>query len=124
MGFGPVALSSISTSDEVAPGMPSFVEVTQLSNTDIQCVVTIPTTDSDGSELSGLTKLVVATATMTEGVNPFELLTMDEILALPGVTMNEETLDPEVDPGQQKTVILPVVNLGGFQALAAACSDE
>lgn len=118
-----VALTSVVTTDVMAPGAPSFAGVRQISNSQIEATVNLPTLDSDGSELSGLSKLVVATAPFVEGINPFEGLSMPEILALPGVVTAEVVLTDE-DAGQQKPVVLPITNLGGNQAVAAACNDE
>jgi len=113
MSYGPVTISEFATSDVVAPGAPTFVLVEQA----------VPTTDATGGPLTGLTTLTVATATMSEGINPFEGLSMSEILALPGAASVDVELT-EADAGTQKVVTLPVVNLGGFQALAAACKDD
>ena len=121
--YGPVTISEFATTDVVAPGAPTFVLVEQIDNQNIEATIAIPTTDATGGPLTGLTYLTVATATMSEGVNPFEGLSMPEILALPGAASIDIELT-EADAGTQKVVTLPVVNLGGFQALAAACKDD
>lgn len=123
MPYGPVNLSEFQTSDGVAPGAPTFVNVSQLDNNLIRATVALPTTDSNGDNLSGLAKLTVATAPKPGATNPFEGLSMDQILALPGVVKSHVSLT-EADAGTQKNVDLSVVNLGGFQALAAAVSDD
>lgn len=122
MAYGPVSISEFGTTDVVAPGAPSFITIAQLSNSLVHCVVALPTLDSDGSELTGLVKLTVATLPMSEGINPFEGLSMPEILALTGVVTAEVELVPG-DAGTQKEFDIAIVNLGGFQAFAAACAD-
>ncbi|HPP22088.1 MAG TPA: hypothetical protein PK235_14810 [Phycisphaerae bacterium] len=72
--------------------------------------------------LSGLKKLTVVTIAMSGGNNPFQGLSMPEALALAGVLNIDVTLS-EGDAGQQKVIDIPVVNLGGAQAFAAACAD-
>jgi len=123
MPYGPVTVSEFATTDVVAPGAPIFVLVEQLDNDTMRATLSIPTTDATGGPLTGLTKLTVTTATMSAGANPFDGLSMSEILALPGAASVDVDLT-EADAGTQKEVVLPVVNLGGFQALAAACSDD
>ena len=122
MSYGPVSLSNVTTSDLVAPGMPVFVALNQTGNSIIKATVAIPVMDSDGSNLTGLTKLTIVTAVMTGGVNPFESKGMAEILAMSGVQKVDVTLVP-ADAGQEKTVDVAVMNLGGVQAFAAACAD-
>ena len=120
--YGPVSTFTLLTTDVVAPGMPVFVSGVQVDNLNVSLVLAMPVMDANGANLTGLAKLTVATAVMTGGVNPFTGLSMTQIVALPGVTKVNVTLTPD-DAGQQKTVVLPVVNLGGQQAFAAACSD-
>lgn len=122
MAYGPVSISGFATADVVAPGAPTIVFVEQVDNTTLAVTVAVPVADATGGDLSGLTTLTLATASMSDGLNPFEGLSMPEILALGAVSVNVE-LTPE-DAGTQKVVSLAIVNLGGFQALAAACNDE
>jgi hypothetical protein len=123
MSYGPVAFSSFGASDVVAPGPPSFAAITQVSNKELIINLTLPAVDSDGSELTGLTLLSVATLpALQDGSNPFEGLGMDAILALSGVAKTDLMITPE-QAGQQVNVTLPIVNLGGVQYFAAACSD-
>ena len=122
MSYGPVSYSEFATSDIVAPGAPTFIAVSQTNNLTIKATVAIPTQDATGGPLTGLSELTVATMPMSGGQNPFIGLSMDEILALPGISIVTVAL-VEAEAGTQVEVILPVVNLGGFQAIAAACSD-
>lgn len=71
---------------------------------------------------SGLTKLTVTSLPMTDGVNPFEAMSMMEILALDGVQTVDIPLTPD-NAGTQKEITMVVMNLGGTQAFAAACAD-
>lgn len=122
MSYGPVSLSELATTDIVAPSAPTFVTIGQIDNLTIRALVAIPTTDATGGALTGLAKLTVATMVMSGGQSPFVGLSMDEILALPGVNVVHVDL-VEAEAGTQIEVVLPIVNLGGFQSLAAACSD-
>lgn len=121
MGFSAVTFADGQSTDVVSPGTPSFVLVAQVDNKKWNCDIQLPVQDADGSDLTGLTKLVVATAVMTDGVNPFVGLSMDEILAS-GVSFSETALTP-ADAGTVKSVEVGLQNLGGFQAFAAAVSD-
>ncbi len=123
MPYGPTVIAELVTTDMVAPSMPTFVLIEQTDNVTMRAVCSIPTSDVGGGALTGITKLTVATAPMSGGVNPFDGLSMEEILALPEAASVDVAL-VEADAGTQKEVTLPVVNLGGYQAFAAACSDE
>lgn len=122
MAYGPVMITDIVTTDLVAPGAPIFISIQQISNVIVRVICSIPTMDADGNNLTGLKKLTVVTAPMAGGFNPFSGLGMSEILVVPAVVKIDVTLT-ESDAGTQKSVDMPVVNLGGAQALAAACSD-
>lgn len=123
MGYGPTSVSSLATSDNVAPGAPTFLVIVQEDNDSIQCTVNLPAVDSNGEPLSGLRVLTVATiASDPTGTNPFEGLSMDQILALPTVRSVNEDLEP-TDAGGTAEVELPIVNLGGTQWIVAACAD-
>jgi len=123
MSYGLATISEFATTDVVAPGAPTFVLMEQIDNDTMRATVSIPTTDATGGPLTGLARLTVATATMSAGANPFDGLSMPEILAFAGAASVDVELT-EADAGTQKEVILPIVNLGGFHALAAACNDE
>jgi len=123
MPYGPVNLSEFQTSDGVAPGAPVFVNVVQVDNNFVRVTVALPTVDSNGDNLSGLTKLTVATLAKSGPTNPFAGLDMNQILGLAGVVKVDVAVTA-ADAGTQKDVDLPVVNLGGFQALAAAAADD
>jgi len=121
--YGPVSVAEQQAIDTVAPAAPAFVGINQQGDEAWAIDIQLPTLDSDQTPLTGLTKLTVVTLTMVEGSNPFVGLSMDEIKGLPGVVVQDVTLTPE-DAGTVKTVNLPVLNLGGFQAFAAACADD
>lgn len=127
MGFGPVAFATAQSVDEVAPGSPIFTSVFQLPGQDdvYTCTLNLPLTDSDGTPLTGLTQLAVFTTVKEGDTNPYEGLSMEQIIALNngqnGVIV---TLDPLVNvPGSEIVVELPIVLLGSTQQFAAACSD-
>ena len=54
MSFGPVTIATLDTMDVQAPGAPGL-SARQLSNGRGEFTLTPPTTDADGSPLSGLT---------------------------------------------------------------------
>lgn len=122
MGYSTVATADSQSVDEVSPGAPTFVSVTQTDNHSWEASVQLPVQDADNSELTGLTKLTVVTLPMVGGANPFVGLSMVEILALPGIVVQDVALSP-TDAGTVKVVSVPLVNLGGFQAFAAAVTD-
>lgn len=123
MGFGTVSVTSLATLDAVAPGAPTFVSLVQSSNSTIDVTLSMPTADADGTPLTGLAKLTVATlAGDPSGFNPFEGLSMDQILTITGIQAVNVVLTP-ADAGTQKGVQMSVTNLGGTQWFAAACAD-
>lgn len=54
MGFGPTTIATLDTLDIQAPGAPGL-SVQQISNSAGEFTFTPPSTDADGSPLSGLT---------------------------------------------------------------------
>lgn len=120
--YGPLSVYSLATADIVSPGMPTFVSAVQVDNTIIRLKLAMPTMDSNGGNLTGLAKLTIVSLAMTGGVNPFQGKSMTDCLALAGVQKVDVTITP-TDAGQQKTVDVNVMNLGGSQAFAAACAD-
>ena len=54
MSFGPVTIATLATMDVQAPGAPGL-SARQISNRAGEFTLTPPTTDADGSPLSGLT---------------------------------------------------------------------
>ena len=54
MSFGPVTISTLDTMDVQAPGSPGLA-AQQISNSRGEFTLTPPTTDADGSPLTGLT---------------------------------------------------------------------
>ena len=101
--------------DMVRPAKPVFKSITQVDNQTVRLVVTLPSTDAGGANLTGLTSLAVATGDGMDG------LTMEEILALGG--FNQEIPLTMGDAGTDKTVDVPVLTLGVEQKFAAACAD-
>ena len=122
MSYGPMSINSLATADMVSPGMPIFIAANQIDNNIITLTIALPTMDADGSNLSGLAKLIIVSLPMTGGVNPFENMGMNEALALPGVQQIVVAVDV-AEAGTEKQVNVPVMNLGGTQAFGAACGD-
>ena len=122
MGYSAVVVTDGQSVDVVSPGAPAFVGVVQGSNREWTVDVQLPLVDADGSELTGLAGLALATLPMAEGINPFTGLSMAEIRALPGVLVQDVALTVG-DAGGLKSIAVPVMNLGGWQAFAAAVTD-
>lgn len=77
-----------------APGAPTVISLNQTSNISLQTDVLLPTTDFDGSPLTGLTHLNIAEFAVVGGVDPTEGLTAEEIKVLPGVNLVVHPLTP------------------------------
>jgi hypothetical protein len=121
--YGSVSSQVVATSDSVAPDAPAIVSALQKSNSQIDVTVSLPSADADGSQLSGLKRVDIATAPVgSEGANPFEGKAWPEIAAMDGVVLAGLDITPEA-AGTQVKITIPVLNLGGSQAIAAACSD-
>jgi hypothetical protein len=123
MGYSAVATADLQSVDAVSPGAPAFLSVIQADNANWAVSIQLPLQDADGSALTGLTRLSVSSLPMMDGVNPFLGLSMEECMALPGVVTQDVPLTVG-DAGTTKDLVVPVMNLGGFQAFAAAVSDQ
>ena len=122
MPFGPVTLGLSSTSDISAPGVVRILAITQINNSSLVLKCELPTVDSDGSALTGLTKLVVAEALATvDGVNPFENLSMESAIGLADATTNIELAADAA--GTIVDVTVPILTVGAVHAFAVAASD-
>ena len=122
MSFGPVTLGLSSTSDVSAPGAVRILSITQTSNSALVLKCELPTLDSDGSALTGLTKLTVAEALATvDGVNPFENLSMESAIGLADATTNIELAADAA--GTIVDVTVPILTVGAVHAFAVAASD-
>ena len=122
MSYSLVMVTQSQSVDVVAPSAPGFVSVTQVSNALWKVGIQLPLTDADGSALTGLVKLTLATLPMLEGANPFTDMDMPSIINIPNVLIVELSL-VEADAGQVKEIEVPVLNLGSWQAFACAVSD-
>jgi hypothetical protein len=124
MGYGPVAYLVMSSLDLVAPNAPAFTNCYQLDNSIYRLKLRLPVVDATGTALTGLTRLTIVSLAMTdEYSNPFEDLNMLDCLALPKVQKIDVAISP-ADAGTEKEVDVAIINLGGFQAFAAACADD
>jgi len=120
--YGPVSGTTVATFDLIAPGMPVILSAIQVNNRIIRTIIVMPVMDANGDNLSGLTKLTIASIVIVAGVNPFEGKTMTEILAIPGIQKVDIALTMD-DAGQQKTADILIQSIGSTQAIAAACAD-
>lgn len=126
MPYGPISTTRLATVDMVAPDAVLLQNVTQISNKVIEIFLTLPATDSNGDNLSGLSKLMVATATVDPSApSPFDSadLTMEEIIA---GNLAEQYTEVSLSPAQAGTditVSVLIVTLGKGHAFAVACAD-
>lgn len=121
-GYGPMTTTTFVLQDMERPAAPVFQEITQVDNSLVRATIALPTTDSTGNLLSGITKITVAALPIIDGVLPFDgLTTMDEVLAL----LDAKTVLPvhvvltQADAGQVKDVDFPVSDLGPIEFAAA-----
>lgn len=118
MGFGPVVAFDEDTTDVVAPGAPAFQGFAQVSNVAGKVSLQLPSLDSDGSPLTGLTHLSVATASESLAGKSVE-----EIAAVAGVVLSTIPVS-DSEAGALKDVDVPVIRAGQRQFGAAWCDDN
>ena len=107
--------------DVTAPSAPVFAfPLRQDGNTKWVPEIILPLVDSDGSELTGLTSLTVATM-LGEDVSPFAGLGPSEISAI--ATKVEVVPLTPADAGTTKVVPMLVLGFGKRQYMAAWVSD-
>ena len=123
MAYGPTTGSSLVIADVVAPGAPQWVSEVQKNDVLVTVEILIPATDSDGSPMTGLTKLTVATIAIVD-VDPFIELSMEAALALPGVQFVDYPLTPAEAGATVKLDVPVVAPFGTAQSFIAACSDS
>jgi hypothetical protein len=97
MSFGPVTLATLKTFDVQAPGGPG-VNVSQVSNSRADYLITPPIVDADGSPLTGLTyaEAAILEASAEEAqayANDFEAA-----LAVPGAQVFNLDMTPTSPP--------------------------
>ena len=105
MGFSPITFTSLALVDITPPGAPSLV-LARTGNREIEARVTLPSVDSDGSPISGLTELIVVIAPeSTPAENPFT-----------GITAENLTSHAEGNGGQSTTLFLVNEDAGALKA--------
>lgn len=118
MSFGPVTIATLETLDVQAPGAPGLA-ARQVSNHEGEFTLTPPSTDADGSPLSGLTfgqaAVIQADADTAELYrNDFEV-----VLQFNGVQVFEVDLVPDVpvtrsfaisEPGKPYSILARVAD--------------
>ena len=124
MGYGPVTFAELGTIDITEPGAPTFSSVAQITNDLIEAAVILPNADSDGSPLTGLTKLAIASLPIPDDQNPLAGLSMEDILAIPDVWTRTIQVSPPNTPEATTTFAVPVLRRGSRQVIAVACSDD
>lgn len=116
MPNGPISRGTLETIDIVAPAgvaVSAFQVDNQLGAADM----VLPTVDSDGSPLTGLSRLTLVTS-------PLELpLTHDEILAAPGANVQTVAITP-ADAGSNRSLQFPLYGIGAPVFYACWASDD
>lgn len=121
--YGPVSRSTGQSADVIAPGAPGQPLASQIDNKSWAVTATAPVADSDGSPLTGLTKLTFATGAMNaDGSDPTAGMSMEQIKALPGAQVADVPATPDL-AGQSITAQLPIVALGQVSWFAVAAND-
>jgi hypothetical protein len=122
MSWSPVTVVSQMVQDLSAPGAPQFHLIEQVNNNEFAAVVVLPTADANGSGLSGLAHLRVASASRSDGSNPFEGIGPDLWPQVSGVQIVNVIITPE-DAGDTRVLPFAAGPAGSEQWFAAACND-
>lgn len=105
MGYSPLTYGSLALVDITPPGAPQLA-ISRVANREIEARITLPTQDVDGSEISGLTALIVAVMPeQNAGENPFD-----------GVEAGNIATFAENNGGQQSTIFLTDADVGQLKA--------
>jgi hypothetical protein len=103
--------------DVQAPGA-GIIGLSQVGNKTLRATITLPTTDSDGSELTGLAKCVIGIALADgNGENPFI-----DVASFASVAVKIEEIAVTPETGLIE-VDLPVLSVGAIHFVAAYCQD-
>lgn len=125
MGWSPVAIQTVHTTDFVAPGAPGLV-VEQVDNSTGRFTLTPPTVDADGSELTGLTYAQAVVVQMDEVEAEQFREHFDDVLQLNGAQpfiielVDGDDPDADPDPIMVPFAIVP----GKVYTVFARCADH
>jgi len=117
MPLSPALMGTVGTLDlDKAPGAGAFIEAPhQVNNSKIDAIVVRPSTDFDGSDLTGLNKQYAFTLLANpDGTNPLDGLTSEAILAFPGIVTEELALTAS-DAGTTASVSWNVISFPAVQ---------
>ena len=118
MAFGPVTIATLETLDVQAPGAPGLA-ARQVSNQEGEFTLTPPSTDADGSPLSGLTFGQVAVIQADADTAELYRNDFDAVLQFNGVQVFEVDLVPDVpvtrsfvisEPGKPYSILARVAD--------------
>ena len=126
MGYSEAAFTSMAITDITAPGVPE-ISLIRVANREVEARVTLPTTDSDGSPISGLVELFIGLLEeVTPGVNPFDGVAADEISshALSEGGQSANIFLTDADAGGLKAVRFPGLTIGKIYWAATTVRDD
>lgn len=113
----PLAVTTFDAADTQSPGAPS-ISATQTSNAAATVTIAPPTTDADGSPLTGLVSVTVGVALANDdGTSPFTDSASFDAVASGITTVN---VNPD---GSNLTATVPVLALGRTHYVAAYATD-
>lgn len=124
MGWSPIAMVNMTAVDTTPPAEPT-IALTQISKTQIQAVVTIPSLDVDGSVLEDLQEVSIGMAT---GVaNPFIGISGGGMVGVTAQNAGGQAktlfLD-DGDIGTNKPFTFEIIQLGDVHYFAASVRDN
>ena len=126
MGFSAITFSSMALVDITPPGAP-ILNLARTANREIEARVTLPTIDSDGTPISGLTELIIALlpeTTPTE--NPFDGITAGNLgtYAESNSGQSANIFLVETDAGTLKATRFSGLTIGGIYWIACVIKDD
>jgi hypothetical protein len=105
MGYSPITFSSMALVDITPPGAPTLV-LARTGNREVEARVTLPSVDTDGTPISGLTELIIVIAPeATASVNPFD-----------GIAAENLVTNAEANDGQSSILFLANEDAGALKA--------
>ncbi|MFW6225927.1 MAG: hypothetical protein ACOC3V_03125 [bacterium] len=126
MGYSGITVRSRTLLDITPPGSPELT-IAQSGKRELEARVTLPTVDSDGQEITGLTELIVVLLPEIEqDVNPFENVLAEDLAPYTeteGGQVGNIFLD-ESDAGELKAHRFPNLTIGTTYWVAATVKDD
>jgi hypothetical protein len=126
MGYSQIIFSSLALTDITPPGVPQLA-LARTANREIEARVTLPSEDSDGSQITGLAELVVALLPETVSTeNPFDGIAAENLASFAeGNGGQSSTIFlTDDDAGQIKATRFGALTIGKVYWVAAAVRDD